>query len=573
MTQEKDLIINEWEKGIAISPHKGFEDIRNLDILTNPGAVMLNFKTTALNTPPTVTTLAYTTDTTTDVVTVASTTNWYNGMAITLDTVVTSTGISTGRVYWVGDLTATTFKLYNNPNLNSARLVDITGSNGSGTLSSYVFGQPIDKAVWNTGTGALQRPYVFILDSNGRVWWIKNDGGSLTTNLVYLGNDTLTSSGSGRAIAIHSQDIVVFRAGHIDRLNCTDIENTSIDFDSGSGWEYGVDTVSGASFEPRATFTANDNVLYFDNDGKLGSFADDYTKTTIALQLPTDERITSIGEIGNNLLVATARQYIYPWDKVLSSYYDPIIVPELKTSKVVSAGQLAYLFAGDSGRIYVTNGVTVEFYKKIPDHITGHVHPIFTWVDALAFDNQLYFSFSATDNSGNALSTVGGVWAIDRNTQALRLAHQMSYGSYAGTTHLLIPNVLDNDNFGSGLIVAWANGSSYGVDYGSTSYYTDYAGYLISPLYTVSNAKDNRTFNQADIIFENELATGGGVKLSFRRNRTDSFSDSQTIDFATYGNISHINLNLPGDDLVSCQIKVEFTGTTTTPIIKEIRLR
>lgn len=41
----KDLVINEWYKGIAESPHLGFHDIRNVDIFTSPGIAQPNYKT------------------------------------------------------------------------------------------------------------------------------------------------------------------------------------------------------------------------------------------------------------------------------------------------------------------------------------------------------------------------------------------------------------------------------------------------------------------------------------------------------------------------------------------------
>jgi len=570
---KKDLnIIEDINKGIGDSASTGFEDIRNLNITSLPGLVSLGFKTTALSTPPVVTALAYTTDTTTNVITVASTSGWYNGMAITLATVVTSTGISTGRVYWIGDLTATTFKLYTNPSLAVGTLVDITGSNGSGTLTSYTFSAPLDWAVFYSGVGASIRPYVFILDTAGRVWWIKNTGGSLTNNLSYLGNDTLTGTG-GRAIAIFSNSIVVFRESAVDKLAVSVVESASVDVDGGSGWSYGFDTVSGVSQTKRPVFVAQNDVLYFGNDTKVGSFTSAFTKTTSALDIPGDDDVESLGEIGQYLLVGGSKDKLYPWNKNTPSFDQPLKVPEYKTIKIIGTGQLAYIFAGNSGQIYVTNAVTLTPYKKLPEQVTGQQDPLITWGDALAYDNQLYFSFSATQNDGTALTTTGGVWGIDLSSKALRLVHQPSYGSYAGTTTLIIPNVLATTSIGTGLIVPWANSTTYGVDTGSTSYYTSYAAYLISPQYSVGTPLEKTALNQLEIVLEKPLAANEGVRVSYRPDRGTAFSGTTTFDYTTYSAKQYLNIDFPAVDLVTFQAKVEVTGTTTTPVLKSVIFR
>jgi hypothetical protein len=585
MPKNTDLVINEWEKAIGPSPHKGFEEFRNLDTVSNPGAVSLEFEMSAMTLPPTVSTLAYTTDTTANTVTVASTSGWFNGMAITLDTVVTSTGISTGRVYWVGDLTATTFKLYKNPSLHSGQVVDITGSNGSGTLTSYTLGAPLDKAMYFDGTGSTIRNYLFILDENGRAWWIKNSGGTLTTSLVYLGNDTLTST-NNRAITVWKSHLIVFRSGNIDALPVDEIE-ASTDFDTSSGWTYGLESISSVSgMTRRAVYIGNDDVMYFQNGSdRLGSLTEvtgstfdptssaTWTEAITALDLPAGDDVTAIGEIGDNLLVGTRTGKIYPWNKVLSSYSLPVALPENYIERIIMVNNLAYVFAGYTGNIYVSDGVSYTPFYQIPQHIFGVDRPYITWKDTLGWQNQLYISFTATDNSGATISSVGGVWAINIGTKAFRHSHLLSPLSYAANATVLLPNTLTTSPAGDGLYIGWSNGSTYGVDTSASTYYTDYAGYCISMLYTVGLSHQKRTYSQLDVIFEKELAAGEGVKVSFRRNRTDSFADTQTIDYATYGAISSLNLTIPADDIVTFQVKLELTGDTTTPIVKELRFR
>ena len=114
---------------------------------------------------------------------VASTAGYYNGMAIQFNTVVTSTGIATGRVFWLGDLSGNTFKVYTNPSREATMVVNIATGDGSGTLSSYTFGQPLDSSYGLEES--RERDYFVILDTNGRAWWLDNTGGTLTNNLIY----------------------------------------------------------------------------------------------------------------------------------------------------------------------------------------------------------------------------------------------------------------------------------------------------------------------------------------------------------------------------------------------------
>src|SRR5689334_2067400 len=41
--QFEDLIVKDFQKGIAESPHLGFADIRNLDIHSTPGVIQLGY--------------------------------------------------------------------------------------------------------------------------------------------------------------------------------------------------------------------------------------------------------------------------------------------------------------------------------------------------------------------------------------------------------------------------------------------------------------------------------------------------------------------------------------------------
>lgn len=480
----KDIVISGFEDGIASDPYTGIADMRNANIVSVPGEASVNFKTAAMTIPPTVSAVAWTAVGATNVFTVASTTGWYNGMAITVDS---SSGgsVATGRVYWVGDLSGVTFKLYKNPSLPVGQLLDVT-ADSNGTLSSYTLGKPIDKTIaWDPSSVTYR--YEFILDDNGRVWWIQNTGGTPTNALVYLGNDTLTGT-TGRAICVYLNYLIVFRSSTQDALSLGSIEG-DVDLDAAfgsGGWLYGWNSVSGSTLTPRPVLVATDNAMYYANGAaRLGSIiqnagstfnpntAATYTENTTALAIPEDDNVTAISQLGVNLLIGGEQQFVYPWDRISTSFSYPLILPENYTTRIVGTNSNAYIFAGNRGRIYVTNGTNIDLWKKIPDYITGVVEPYIAWGDAQYWRNQIYFSFTASTNAGVALNNMSGLWAVDLVSDAFRLTNQLSYGAYTGATTVILPNVLTSTPGGAGLYAGWENSGTYGVDYGSTAPYSN----------------------------------------------------------------------------------------------------
>ena len=85
---------------------------------------------------------------------------------------------------------------------------------------------------------------------------------------------------------------------------------------------------------------------------------------------------------------------------------------------MITVNTNTYLFAGNRGRIYVTNGSQAELFKKIPDHLSGTVEPYYIWGAIGYSQNQLYFGFQAQQNNGSILQS-GGLWALDITTGAL----------------------------------------------------------------------------------------------------------------------------------------------------------
>lgn len=586
-----DIVFDGFEKGIAQSPYGGIAKLTNVDVLSVPGEANVAFKTTALTKPPTVSALAFTVDTSTNVFTVASTSGWYNGMAITLNTVVTSTGIATGRVYWIGDLTATTFKLYKSPARNASSVVDVTGSNGSGTLTSYTFGKPLDKCTAHLADAGSSYNYQFILDENGRVWWIDNAGGTPTTNLVYLGNDTLTGT-TGRAITIFKEHLIVFRTSSVDGLLLRSIEGTGADLDAAydateaGGWQYAWESISSVVQNPRPVLVGQDDIMYYGNSDRVGSIAEtagdtfelnsgaSWVETVTALDIPEDDEVLSLAELGDYLLVGGTRKKIYPWDRSSSTFNFPLSVPEGGIKRILSVTSVAYIFAGTGSTIYITNGVTVEEFFKLPDHLTGVPKPFYTLGDAEVDNNQLYLSVSAKQNDGTtAITGMDGVWAIDLTRRVLRKVLTASHTT-EGTMPVLFKNVVSSTPAGEGLYIGWADANgNYGVDVGSSSPYSGGEAVIDFDQVAVGTLDFEGTPHQFECKLSKPLVSGESVQLLVRTTPNGSYTSIGTL--STAGRMSG-KFKSPVKKIEWMQIRAVLTSTATTPSfvpLREVRAR
>lgn len=504
--------------------------------------------------------------------------------------------VAGSNTYYVGNITATTFKLYKD--LHVTTLLDVV-ADGSGTFSTAQLATPFDSCngintsgLFTSGGQVIQEN--FILDSSGQVWLIGNgsDGYALNT-LQFCGNTsrtTLTTSGS-LGIVVFKNYLFVFIENKIDYIYLSNLFDSS---GPNGDWVIAWQTTT-ASLQGHKAISATDDAMYFCNASAVGSVLQNsgttfdpsnsttYTYNATALALPTFDFSTCLAQLGTYLLVGGVLQYIYPWDRTSTSFVYPLIVAETFTKRIVSTNASAYIFAGNRGRIYLTNGANISLFKKFPDQLSGTENPFYTWGDATYLKNQLYFSVSATTNGGVAISNFAGVWAISLESQAhssvaygssagpLSLANSLSYGTYAGTVPVLLP--MGNVNpLGNALYSGWLN-STGGIDYSSGSPYTNYEPYIDSDMIPVGTYFNPETNAQIEYKLAKPLVTGESIRIAWRGNLTDSFTTVQT--FTTVGLVADAtSVNFEKQQWV--QLRISMSSTASTPSynrLREIRMR
>lgn len=597
-TDENALVFDGHRDGIADSPYEGISDMRNVNIIPIPTEASVNFATSQIS-PPTIATGTVTSaNAGTDYLTYTGAANLENYMTIVFSA-TTVGGVSTGTSYWIknlGGAGAGTFQLTSD--YYQANLVNISGT-GTGTFSVAKVGtDPI--------TGQSGAPVGFTYDSVDSAYFMLESKGALWTNLhtttsgywTYVGPSGTAQTNQGCGLAYYQafdgassghRYVFVFRQQTIDYFNI------------GTGaWVFGWRPATGAGSYASATlntqtnfhqaYVGTDNVLYWCDGAYIGSVFEKidgppqtisfdpsntatYTYALQALALPVQDQAQCLAELGINLLIGGKQNKIYPWDRTSTSFTYPILLSEFNIQQMVTVNTNTFIFVGNRGRIYITNGTNAQLYKKLPDHLSGVVEPYYVWGGACSNKNQIYFSAQVLNNAGMALNVMGGVWAVDLDNKAIRLANELSYNTYAGYSTAMIPNFSSTAS-GTGLWIGWDNGSSgYGIDTTLSTPYTGSQAYIDYDYVPIGTILRPNTPKKVEYKLAVPLASGESVSIYYRLK----FSDSYELVFtgSTAGTFSDTaNCNFENAQWV--QLRAVLNSTVTTPSftrLTEIRIR
>ena len=489
MAKEDGLIIEAPRTGIAQSPHVGFGDVRNLDIVSNPGVAILN-NILAKKSASTVDALV----------------NW-----IVQDSVATGSFVAldaNGSVY--------------NSNDSGVTWAELSDRDGAGQGA----------VIW--------KDYLFIAEvttidvfgplSGGAAGWT-NNWQTITTDslwhpMIVSKNDGNIYGGAGRYI-------------------------------------FSIAENSGQTFAP----------------GTAGT----YTFTAQALDLPANYRVKCLAELGNNLMIGTwmgTNVYdirladIFPWDRSSASFGQPVEIAEHGVHAMLNDGNSLVVLAGIGGTIYRSDGVNAYVIGQIPNsvaNILGGKYIEFYPGSLCKFKNRIFFGVS---NGGSTAVGGMGVYSLLQTGRGniLNLEHTISTTSDGSSNPLkvsaLIPTSRDE------LLAAWRDNATYGIDKTTnTSYTTSYGAYFETPLYRVGTNLNLATFTELEFQLSKDLAANEGIRVAYRENLTDSFTTIGTYDFSVLGAVISHNVvaSIPATELL--QLRVSLTGTTSTPQLRNIKLK
>ena len=318
------------------------------------------------------------------------------------------------------------------------------------------------------------------------------------------------------------------------------------------------------------------------------------TVTNKQLTLPFFETAQCLAELGNQIIIGCKGNVLYPWNQVDPKPGDLIPLPENDVVNMITVNNMVYVFAGNKGNIYVTNGSTASLILTLPDYCAGiagtpqsYVEPYFTWGDAMYLRGRVWFSIldqiAAVSPFAAKAGNCGGIWSFVPTQNffygqdtglALRLENQNSYGTYNGYATILLPamnQVGRSPQYWSG----WKSGLTditYGIDGTGTSLST--VCVIDTDLIPTGTMLDKKTFSQIEYKLAAPLLAGESVTISYRITPTAAFTSCGTILAETSTDIAgYLPINFEKGQWLQLQITLNPGTAAVASGTSFVRLR
>lgn len=604
-TKNPDLVIDGFESGIAASPYEGIANIQNLNITYYPKVAYVNYKrqagtATSMTRPVSSTQspsgLIYFSD---------SNNNVFKQSAVnssTFTAIGSNPGTGAGGILW-----------WNNYLLcfRTNQFIDICGdgSGDAGITSSNWNTGAVSTGVWPIGIGgggtitltagitagdtsAVLSSYT---DTQNQTWsggsakWNGPTGtylatlGGVSGQYVYAnltqGSTAITWTPAATNDAAASMAIYPLQNGNLNGFHPTLVSRN----------------------DGNAYFGHQNYVGYI---GVLPGFTSTFSKSNFksfqyvgtALPLPTFEQVQWMEELVGNLQIG-GYYNMYPWDRVSPGWQNPVPVQE-GIYKFVNILNKLYIFAGNKGNIYVSNGYSVSYFAKMPDYIAGVQDPVWAFGGIMVKRQKLWFQATAYNTSGTPVFTgtfslvvSPGLLNEQESSLCVENVNSSAVGSTTDYHGLLIDNSLGqaglnppgySTNYDS-YYSAWCtlSGGNYTgtIDYNDTTLYQNHEPFIETDLIPVGTNTIPKTFSQAEFKLDRPLANGDEIKLYGRSSLTNSYTLLATITATSDSStqvLSAVATPFPIQNMQWFQGKITFkcasSGSSRIPL-RELRLR
>lgn len=285
---------------------------------------------------------------------------------------------------------------------------------------------------------------------------------------------------------------------------------------------------------------------YFNTFWVLGTHAGAYGDTSTCtfspqrLNLPGFEISKAITEIGNLVIIGGTTNTLYPWNQVDVTPSTTIYLPEANTSYLLTVNQVAYVFAGNKGNIYITDGNVASLVVKVPDYCAGvpgtpstYYEPVFVWGGAMYLRGRVYFSI--LDQVSGKAGNCGGIWSFYPTQNlyygqdtglALRLENENSYATYSGVATVLIPKVTQTTKSPQYWSAWYSSISSptYGIDNTDTAPSSSLPIVIETDLIPIGTMLNKATNHEIEYKLASPREAGETVTAFWRTNSTASFT-------------------------------------------------
>lgn len=519
------IIIDNFQRGIAQSPHEGFADMRNVVIDKDRGVAQINWKTAAVATTVVGDIIKWFIQDDTSEITAQNANRFRTFYAITNDGRLLRSANTTDAT--VGDTWTNFSSGYGRgEGLSAWKDHIIVAHSPGGTAALSAYGPLSTSPVWSTAFVSL---YFNGDPNNFSVFYCP----------IIKGQDDILYIGDGR---------------YIDALQ----EVSGQNFTAGTS----------------STFTWGTAVLDLPENYKIKNLA----------ELGTDLMAgTWKGSTPEQPQAKVAD--IFPWDRISDSFRLPVREEENGIQWQINIGNVVYYQAGVEGKIFATNGSSSRLVRQLPRHLTGlddskliHSFP----GAVMKHKGKLYFAIASSQDSGNELSGGVGVYSIDLETGALIMENQLSTGTTGGigsnAPRITAIYPINRNQYLIGYNdAAIGGGQIYGIDkVSNTERYTNYVARIDSQYFSVGTKNKPAPFSELEFELAEPLRTGEGIRFSYRTDLRSGFTSIRTFDFATDGAIQIGNTDFKVTTEGGMQIRTEMTtgaNSTTTISLKRIIVR
>lgn len=321
---------------------------------------------------------------------------------------------------------------------------------------------------------------------------------------------------------------------------------------SGNAVTFGIATTVGGSAISLSGGSGNQYFNTYKPSHSSGNTT--YVFNPQACSLPFTAVSQSLCEIGTTVVVGTQSNFLYIWDEINPLPTGFIPLPENNAQYMINVNNMAYVFAGSKGNIYVTNGSTASLALSVPDYTTGQIEPYFVWGGAAYIRGRIFFSIQ--DQNASHTGQCGGVWSFVPTQNffigqdfglALRIENPNSYGNYNGVANVILNSQNQNAN-GPQYWTGWSSSVSsptYGIDASSTTALT--TATIETDIVPVGTYTAPANFAGIEIKLAAPLIAGESVQVLYRTN----------LSFGAFTNVGTLNFGDTTDSL-STRFKVPF---------------
>lgn len=444
---------------------------------------------------------------------------------------------------------------------------------------------PYHKAVEiDDGTAGITQNY-FLLDSSGNVF---STNGAENGTWIYQSQVGTNVDVTGDSLG---DEGMVWWKGYLFVLREATIYYSTNGGATFTNWTSAASlTALQAGVSHYAITSVGDNI-FFANGASVGTIqqnagqvfdptnAATYFFSASAITIPSWDSVTVIAEVAATsspqLFIGGNSNRVYVWGEIGGTLNNTLFLSENFTRSMISVNANVYIFAGSPtvkngrGNIYVTNGSTIDIFKKMPDSVLSSQNtfvqePYWIFGDATYHRNRILFGASCN-------GTIAGVWALDLSANSLWLLNNLEssnkYPTVISTTWPL--------SFGVGIAGLGYWCADFGIIFETTSAMSaSFPAVIISDRIPAGTAFKPKTFQQLEVKLAQVMVTNESVGISVSTDNGLTFDSLGTMTSSDGVGKVFTPLNFQSSQWV--QVKCTLTPSNTNPTyvrLREVRLR